>query len=286
MTALDLSAIYDSFGRDLRGVLLSPEISTFDEAAAVRMRARADRMISRLNVDVARWTESAISEAYIRGRRRIRFELETLGKRPVKKIVPSDEKTKGDVLLTLLKANGSIRGVVERFAAVSLIAARTARYTQVQAFSISDSEDFLRDISREAVLSEQSREWLQGKIHEHLRRLIGNDEFIEIGRRLYNVDSYAKMVARTSLREAQTAATIDLCQQYDNDLVIILGHGDDSCTICPAYEGEIFSLSGRDSVYPLLDDYPPFHPNCVHSMHATTHEAIAVQARWKEAWKN
>lgn len=286
MTALDLSAIYDSFGRDLRGVLLSPEISTFDEAAAVRMRAKADRMISRLNVDVARWTESAISEAYIRGRRRIRFELETLGKRPVKKIVPSDEKTKEDVLLTLLKANGSIRGVVERFAAVSLIAARTARYTQVQELMFAETEDYFRRIGQRAVRSQKTTSWLQKQIEKHLHGLVGKGEFIQIGERFYNIKKYAKMVARTSLREAQTAATIDLCRQYDNDLVIILGHGDDSCTICPAYEGEIFSLSGRDSVYPLLDDYPPFHPNCVHSMHATTHEAIAVQARWKEAWKN
>jgi hypothetical protein len=89
---------------------------------------------------------------------------------------------------------------------------------------------------------------------------------------MYNLGAYARMVARTTLREAQTQATLDLCATYENDLVEISDHNTD-CELCEQYEGNIYSLSGNDSEYPKLEEETPFHPNCQHSILPTSSEA-------------
>jgi hypothetical protein len=95
---------------------------------------------------------------------------------------------------------------------------------------------------------------------------------------MYNLGAYARMVARTTLREAQTQATLDLCATYENDLVEVSYHGTD-CDICLEYEGKVYSLSGNDPNYPVLDEQPPFHPNCKHDILPTSEAEISVRER-------
>jgi hypothetical protein len=134
------------------------------------------------------------------------------------------------------------------------------------------------DLAAEAVKLELSRGALKKQIMERLRQLVGDENFIQIGERMYNLRSYAEMVARTTLREAQTRATLDLCTRYENDLVEVSYHGTD-CDICLEYEGKTYSLSGNDPEYPILDEQPPFHPNCKHSILPTSEAEIRVRER-------
>jgi hypothetical protein len=79
--------------------------------------------------------------------------------------------------------------------------------------------------------------------------------------RVYDVDYYAEMVARTKLRESQTAGVLQTANNLNQDLVQISPNPTE-CDICSWYAGRIFSISGDDPDFPILDDDPPFHPHC------------------------
>jgi hypothetical protein len=87
--------------------------------------------------------------------------------------------------------------------------------------------------------------------------------FVDRSGRRWSLASYAAMVARTTTREAMTSATANRLEEHGLDLVTIPVHlhPADECT---PYEGNVYSLSGRDPRYPVLPARPPFHPNCVH----------------------
>lgn len=88
---------------------------------------------------------------------------------------------------------------------------------------------------------------------------------------MYRMSKYTELVGRTTMREAQTKATLDACAQYENDLVRVSDHGCD-CDECEPYEGKTYSISGRSADYPMLEDEPPFHPNCKHFLSPTSEE--------------
>jgi hypothetical protein len=94
------------------------------------------------------------------------------------------------------------------------------------------------------------------------------DKPIRIGGRNYQVDAYAKMVARTKTAEAQVAGTINRVAEAGEDLVMVSAHG--ATDGCGFYEGKVFSISGTSEKYPpvshLPNGGPPFHPNCRHGL--------------------
>jgi len=91
--------------------------------------------------------------------------------------------------------------------------------------------------------------------------------------RSYEVDSYAELVARTKLIDAATTATIDTAREVGADLVQVSSHNT-LCDVCKEFEGKIYSLSGQDSDFPQLEDEPPYHPNCMHSLTIVYREAL------------
>jgi len=128
-----------------------------------------------------------------------------------------------------------------------------------------------------------SRGEVQRAIKELYKKTFGEFDFIEIvtktGKiRKYKPTGYIKMVARTEMRRLQTAATIDRCGQYDNDLVQISSH-DNPCLICMPFEGQIYSISGKHPTYEKLMDSPPYHPNCEHTLNPTTDTAIKIEKK-------
>lgn len=105
---------------------------------------------------------------------------------------------------------------------------------------------------------------------EFKTRLI--DEFgdkpFRVGKRRFSADTYAELVARTKIAEAQTAGSINRIIESGNDLVMVSAHG--AKDGCGFYEGKIFSISGLSNKYPSLSNLPnggpPFHPNCRHRL--------------------
>jgi len=127
-----------------------------------------------------------------------------------------------------------------------------------------------------------SRGEIQRNIKKLLIRKFGDIDFIAITTRSgkirrYQLKTYTEMLARTEMSYIQNRAIKVTCQEWENDLVIILP-GFSKCTsgICDNYAGQIFSLSGRSKTYPVLDVEFPLHPNCVHGMSPTTQEGIAA----------
>jgi hypothetical protein len=276
-----LGRIYGAAGRELRAMLLTLDLSTYTDAKGAVVMMKTRELVKVMNFAVNDWAEDVVPREYAKAERKARTALEILGKRPRKmKVIDRKRKLIDDTVLIMIKANNSIPGTVGRYLAITSTAARQAQYVRLQEFSFGEAERDIGRLAAEAELKEKSRGWLSSQIRDFLRGLIEDDEFIEIGGRMYRMKKYAELVARTTMRESQTAAVLDLCNQYDNDLVQISDHGTD-CDVCEEFEGNIYSISGKSPNYPPLEDEPPYHPNCKHSMQATSEEAVEVRS-WRE----
>jgi hypothetical protein len=272
-----LQGIYGATGRELRRVLLAIDPANYSDVQAAGARAKAGEMVRTLNVATDRWTTEAIGKAYVKSARTAKTSLQILGRKPRRKTW--DDKRRritDDLMVILLRANNSIHITVDRYLAVLAIASKAVKTAQVQEYKFSDTEGDINKMANDAVKKELGRGTLSGQVRDYLYSLVQDDQFIEIGGRMYHMKKYADLVARTALREAQTAATLDLCHEYENDLVEVSDHGT-ICDICKPYEGQVYSISGMNPDYPMLDDDPPWHPNCEHSLLPTSEEAIAAR---------
>lgn len=102
--------------------------------------------------------------------------------------------------------------------------------------------------------------------------------FTDRAGRRWKLDTYSRMVARTTQREAASLGVADRMGQVGLDLVRISDH-DTTTPICKPYEGNVFSLTGRTRGYKKLDRPPPFHPNCEHVMGAAAENlSLALEA--------
>jgi hypothetical protein len=81
----------------------------------------------------------------------------------------------------------------------------------------------------------------------------------------YKIDTYAEMVARTKITQAQSDGTVNLAKAYDSDLVQVSSHNTETA-FDAQFEGKVFSLSGKDKDFPKAGFLPPFHPNCIHTL--------------------
>ena len=85
--------------------------------------------------------------------------------------------------------------------------------------------------------------------------------------RNWNMNSYVKMVARTTTMEAHLQGTKNRLLQSGHDLVIVSTHSN-SCKQCIPWQGKVLSLTGRTPEYQTLDyarSQGLFHPNCEHA---------------------
>jgi len=283
MKFTDLQRIYGAAGHELRILLLSIDLSTFDGAKAEEIKRKARRIVTYLNGVSGRWTRRTTKVAYEKAAEKAKARLWKLGRRIPRGIMPArsgPQVVEATADTALLKATGSIMRTVEQFVSAALMGTSATKSIigVVQEFDYEDMEGEIADLAAQAVKTEVSSGALKKQIMDRLRELVGDENFIQIGERMYNLGAYARMVARTTLREAQTQATLDLCATYENDLVEVSYHGTD-CDICLEYEGKVYSLSGNDPNYPVLDEQPPFHPNCKHDILPTSEAEISVRER-------
>lgn len=85
--------------------------------------------------------------------------------------------------------------------------------------------------------------------------------------RVWQIDRYAEMVARSVTREATNAGLMAQLRSLDYDLVQISSHAG-ACPICVPLEGRVYSISGENKEYPKLEvafgEYANIHPYCKH----------------------
>jgi hypothetical protein len=109
---------------------------------------------------------------------------------------------------------------------------------------------------------------LRKRIQNDLMKNLLDNKFVTVidkngKQRSYDVKYYADMVARTEMRNLQTASVLNAASGVDGDLVQVSSHNTKT-PFDAQFEGKIFSLSGKDKDFPKADFLPPFHPNCRH----------------------
>lgn len=102
--------------------------------------------------------------------------------------------------------------------------------------------------------SKQLQESLAGK---------GIKSFTDRAGREWNLGSYTEMVIRTTTREAVSVATRNRMLEGGNDLVTI-SHHEHEPDVCSKFDNRTFSITGSTDGYPVLSDWPPYHPRCRH----------------------
>ena len=79
----------------------------------------------------------------------------------------------------------------------------------------------------------------------------GLTAFVDKAGRRWRLHTYASMVTRTTIRQAEVLAV--LTQDPDHDLYTIKG-ASDPCGLCAPYQNRVYSKSGKDPKFPPLAD--------------------------------
>jgi hypothetical protein len=111
--------------------------------------------------------------------------------------------------------------------------------------------------------------------------------FTDKAGRQWKLNTYTKMVIRTTTREAVTQGTVSGMQTTGHDIYQV-SHHQNSCHICLPYDGKVFSFPWAPDVvkakYPVAPelgeygDYPPFHVQCRHILAAATQTFDEIEA--------
>lgn len=291
-------SLYQRTRKKIAADLGSLKVSPFSEIKSQVVRMKIRGMISDLNQKMNLWAARSIASTYNESAKKAAISLSILGTKKSPYFNPETHNLQARSYYDLLvsdfhKANMTILKSVEAILNLQSRAASVVKQIQnfdtppMRKFDIWDfdqASNLFDSWAREAVQKQWSRKVLSDMIEQNLRDSLDDGDFIEINDRRYNLDSYAEMVARTRLREAQTEATKQMCTEYDNDLVLFSTHAN-SCDMCAPLEGQIFSLTGLTPGYPELtsEEEPPIHPNCGHSISPTSAEAIAIRGEDQEA---
>jgi len=99
--------------------------------------------------------------------------------------------------------------------------------------------------------------------------------------RRYKLKTYADLVARTKMAEAQSLGTMNTALAYGTDLIQVSSHNT-TTPICLPYEGKIFSLTGATKDFPIIDVLTPFHPNCLHRITVVFAEALKINGTYND----
>lgn len=277
----ELERAYFKIQREIATALLSVDPASYKETGAISAQNKTEVLIRRLNRMAIRWAKESVPIAYRRSYIVSKTKLEVLGmekdadydllkhRRTVEFYI---EKTMKD----LVDANQSIKNNVNMY--LYLAKKASEGLAQIQQFDPMD-EGVLAEIVTDTIEQGKARGYASKRIHEYLRLKLLDGNFIDKAGRSYNLRAYSKMVARTRLRMAQTAAVRNTCAQFDNDLVQISQHAS-PCDECSTYEGQIYSISGEHPQYSMLVEEPPFHPNCEHDMSPTSEVAIQYREQY------
>lgn len=277
----ELERIYGIVEREIAKEMLLMDIGNYQETKAVKVQEKIEGLIKMLNRAAIKWSKEAVPEAYEKGYDVSRTRLEILG---AQKDEEFNNKTHeqtidfeaDETMDILIKANQSIKMNVGMY--LYLVRQSAQGPMQIQEFDFRD-EEFIADLLDDAIRAGETRNYARKLVMDHIKSEVGEGKFIQIRGRNYNMRKYADLVAKTRLRHVQTEAVLNSCKQYENDLVEVSAHGTDTI-ICLPYEGNVYSLSGKNPTYPYLDAYPPFHPRCQHHIRPTSEVALEVRGRY------
>jgi len=94
-------------------------------------------------------------------------------------------------------------------------------------------------------------------------KVVGQGKFVLVNGQRFQLTTYADLVGRTRLVEANTVGSLRTNVAMGNDLVRVSDHGKTDPN-CDRFAGKVFSISGQSRRFPRLREVPPFHPRCKH----------------------
>jgi len=270
---------YNLAGKKLTKIFLGVNpIVSFKSSGIPGLMRQVQTIVNGLDRYALNWARPAVESAYDDAEVISITKLRALGRDPDPDFDESIQKITKDEFSSvteqdLIEANQSILVTANIY--FDIMGRAAQNLLEIQAWDLRD-EEVISDLLDDAVRAGESRGQIAKRIMEHFRGIIGDEQYIRINARNYNLKYYSRMVARTRLRKVQSQSTRNTCDQYENDLVEVSDHG--SITeVCIPFQGRVFSLNGTTKGYSLLSEEPPYHPNCMHSMSPTSVEAIGVR---------
>ena len=270
---------YNVAGKKLTKIFLSVDpIVSFKSSETPGLVRQVQTIVNGLDRYALNWSRPSVESAYDDAEVISITKLRALGREPDPGFDKSVEKLTKDEFSNvteqdLIDANQSILVTANIY--FDIVGRAAQNLLEIQGWDLRD-EVVISDLLDEAVRAGESRGQIAKRIMNHFKGIIGDEQYIRINARNYNLKYYSRMVARTRLRKVQSQSTRNTCDQYENDLVEISDHG--SLTeVCLPFQGRVFSLNGTTPGKPILSDEPPYHPNCMHSMAPTSLEAISVR---------
>lgn len=252
------------------------------EIATMRAQKAAEKRIDKLTRDMAQLSRSSTSSIYRSAASVTKIQLEILGDKPIDGFdravhFGSVKDNSKSLAADFLQANQSMKMTVKQYVAMVRYAADSVVTIQeFQAGWSPSAEEWIDDVARYAIENKLSRRTVTKQILSYLENSLKTGKFIQINGRRYQTRKYAEMVSRTRFRMVQSEAVRNQCAEFGHDLVEISDHGTET-EICEHYEGNTYSLTGDVKGYEILDQEPPFHPNCMHNMWPTSEAAIAAR---------
>lgn len=150
------------------------------------------------------------------------------------------------------------------------------------------ARNLIDQAAREAIIEEVAKKRVTGEAQD---KLVDKVESILKAKgvttvtsngRTYNAQSYAKMLSRTLLTEAQWNGTRNQLAMDGHDLVIVSDHFGE-CKLCRPYENEILSVNGMYPQYTRLDtaiSQGLKHSNCRHVIDPYYEDFAKVSKVW------
>jgi len=273
----EIRSVYANTAERIVALLSSLDPATYTAAESGNVLSDIKLIIAGLDMNVRIWAPGAIRAAYEESASVARTRLEMIGAKLNKRYNPArhDKKIAAltkTVMRDYWKANRTIEKTARQYLSVMMQAAAGIAKVeaQVQEFDSATVKSFinrtvagsLRAATKyNAGMAHLTSKDIAAKIRAKLLGKLSDEGFIVVNGRNYNLKSYAELVARTRMRESQTEAVKESMKQFDEDLVEIPRHDNPCAEICAAYQGKIYSVSGRTPGYELLPDGgPPWHP--------------------------
>jgi len=274
----ELSSVYYKGQRAIIKTLLTIDVGNFHDYELIPKQKKIDAVIAKLNKFALYWSKKTMPSIYKNGYKASKSRLSSIGAKKDDGFNTETHQKTIDSFITstvndLIKANNSIKANVSLY--IQLLKSASKSLMHIEEFDMRD-EEFISGLLDDAIKKGKSRQAVKKLISDFYKSKLVEGNLININGRNYNLSKYAKMVARTRLRHIQSESVRNTCKQYNNDLVQISEHGTET-EICEKYEGNIYSLSGDTPAYDKLEEEPPFHPNCMHSMSPTSEVAISLR---------
>ena len=235
-----------------------------------------DREYGIMQAALQKWARSVLPSEYAR---QIADAVETMAKAEqmvykAADIVASIEAQKSTAAITAKLGRDAVADMAKALNDGKAIVKRLTRATQQEILE----ESFLDSALGEAYKRGDIREFTE-ILYENRpetkawRDMILQGKLVEVNGKHFQPDYYAELVARTKFHEVQSLASLDVADNVGSDLVIVSNHNT-TTPMCMEHEGQVYSISGTHPDYPPLVDTPPFHPNCLHTLHVTFEWAL------------